>query len=156
MKYNRQKYNLGGYNRFAGIQLGVIESKCDFNAALITLIIPASGTISGEANFSGDLAPGNIKCTIQGVCAFGAAQGKVYYVENIDLSNLTGIVLAPGERLIIDTDSMEVTINGVNKIGFLTSGSTFFKLGSSGTIIYSDTDTEREALLTVGYADRWI
>lgn len=74
--------------------------------------------------------------------------------SNIDL---TGIVLKPGDELVINTCDMTVTINGQNAMEFFGSDSDFFTLlNGLNTLEYRDSNSTRNISFDVIWKDRWL
>lgn len=70
---------------------------------------------------------------------------------------LKGLILKPGDELIINTCDMTITINGQNAMEYFSDESDFFKLLSGiNTLIYSDGNTNRNIYFDVIWKDRWL
>lgn len=70
---------------------------------------------------------------------------------------LEGIVLKPGDELIINTCDMTVTINGQNAMEYFTNDSEFFTLlNGINTLVYSDSNGTRNISFDVIWKDRWL
>lgn len=79
------------------------------------------------------------------------------YISGEDVIDLKGIVLRPGDELVINTCDMTVTINGQNAVKFVTDDSSFFELlTGENNIIYSDSNTARNIIFDIIWKDRWI
>ena len=92
----------------------------------------------------------------------GAVAGMVFAVSGtlrLDDSqsiSLDGVDLAPGDTIIIDTDTLDVLVNGVNRIDVFQQGGEFFMLKPGVNIIEVYTDQETTPLtMTVVYQSRW-
>jgi len=71
--------------------------------------------------------------------------------------NLLGIVLKPGDELIINTTDMTITLNGENAMEYFSSDSDFFNLlTGSNEIVYNDANTSRTASVNATWKDRWL
>ena len=76
--------------------------------------------------------------------------------ETEELS-LNGINLFPGDTLIIDTDQLDVQVNGEMDVESWVSGSVFFPLKPGGNIIQVYTSPSGLALeISVQWADRYL
>lgn len=74
--------------------------------------------------------------------------------SNIDL---TGIILKPGDELVINTCDMTVTINGQNAMEYFSSDSDFFTLlNGLNTLEYRDSNSMRNISFDVIWKDRWL
>lgn len=70
---------------------------------------------------------------------------------------LTGLTLKPGDKLVINTCDMTVTLNGHNGMRYFSSDSEFFKLLSGANeIVYSDGSDSRSINIDVIWKDRWL
>lgn len=70
---------------------------------------------------------------------------------------LEGVALAPGDELIIDTEKMTVTINGINGMKHFSVDSEFFTLlNGDNVVIYSDNQTVRDVNIDIIWKDRWL
>lgn len=71
--------------------------------------------------------------------------------------NLNGIILKPGDELVINTCDMTVTINGQNAMEYFSNDSDFFTLlNGTNTLVYSDSNTSRNISFDVIWKDRWL
>ncbi|HMM30661.1 MAG TPA: phage tail family protein [Clostridia bacterium] len=76
--------------------------------------------------------------------------------EDSDEIILNGVNLAPGQTLIIDTDSLDILINGEQNVDCWQLGSTFFKLNKGNNELrFYDNAADRELAVTVLWADRY-
>jgi hypothetical protein len=80
----------------------------------------------------------NVKRNLEGNCPIiitGSADLDFWISELIALS---GITLAPGKVLVIDTEKMTVTVDGVNAMSKLSNSSSFFNLKpGNNSIVYT-------------------
>ena len=74
------------------------------------------------------------------------------YGLNVDFIKLEGLTLLAGDELIIDTDNMTVTLNGVNVIQYVSDDSTFFPIHAEDEI---EVNGSGQAGLVVQWKDRW-
>lgn len=94
---------------------------------------------------------------------YGVAQIDTFYTASGSLRlddsqsfSLDGLNLAPGDTVIIDTDSLDVLVNGVNNIDVFQQGGVFFQLKPGNNVIEVYSDQESNPLsLTVVYQGRW-
>jgi hypothetical protein len=82
----------------------------------------------------------------------------VYYAYGVEELSLRGLVLRPGDELVIDTDLMTVTLNGVSVARYVNGNSRFIKLlAGNNTLVYQDASgREREATVRVEWKARWL
>lgn len=74
-----------------------------------------------------------------------------------ELINLEGIILKPGDELIINTCDMTVTINGQNAMQYFSNDSDFISLLSGiNTLEYNDSNSSRNVSFDVIWKDRWL
>lgn len=79
---------------------------------------------------------------------------SVYGISAIAFPSL---VLEPGDKLIIDTNKMTVTLNGENVIHTMNNDGEFFALMQGYDIVtYSDSSNERSVNIKVEWKDRWL
>lgn len=70
---------------------------------------------------------------------------------------LSGLILKPGDELVIDTCEMTVTVNGQNMMKFVSDDSEFFSLlPGDNEIIYTDGVTTRKVSIDILWKDRWV
>lgn len=69
---------------------------------------------------------------------------------------LEGIVLRPGEELVINTCDLTATINGENAISSLTVGSDFFDFLSGDNDVIISGENSRGMTVDVYWKDRWL
>lgn len=80
-----------------------------------------------------------------------ANQPNIYGL-NVDYIKFVGLTLVAGDELIIDTDHMTATLNGVNVIQYVTDDSTFFPIHAEDQIEISGNG---QAAVVVQWKDRW-
>ena len=68
---------------------------------------------------------------------------------------LSGLNLAPSGTVIIDTDTLDIFVNGVLNVMCWQSGGEFFELASGENNIQVYTDGDGSGELTVQWKDRW-
>lgn len=71
-----------------------------------------------------------------------------------DVIHLEGITIPPGSELVIDTDEMTITLDGVNIIRYLTNDSVFFSLHPGNNMLRIE--GEDMADVFVIWKDRWL
>jgi hypothetical protein len=70
---------------------------------------------------------------------------------------LIGIDLAPGGELIIDTDALEVLLNGTENVDAVSGDSDFFRLvPGSNRVVVMDGETARELDVTFVWSNRFL
>lgn len=76
--------------------------------------------------------------------------------ESTEIS-LAGINLAPGSTLIIDTDTLEIEVDGEPNVDCWVTGGTFFQFrAGENKLNFYDNATSRSLLVTVLWADRYL
>lgn len=85
------------------------------------------------------------------------SDGDALKIYNVSFLNLPNITLKPGQKLVINTKEMTVTIDGENAIYLLDSDSDFFSLMPGENVItYVDGSDDRTALLRTIWKDVWL
>jgi phage-related protein len=81
-----------------------------------------------------------------------------YYAYGVEEISLPGLTLRPGDELVIDTDLMTVTLNGVNIARYVSMNSQFIRLlANSNTLVYQDASGQtRKATVRVEWKPRWL
>lgn len=70
---------------------------------------------------------------------------------------LEGLNLAPGQTLIIDTDTLEIEVDNEVRVDCWVTGGTFFQFkAGDNNLTFTDNATERNLLITVLWADRYL
>lgn len=70
---------------------------------------------------------------------------------------LEGLNLEPGQSLIIDTDTLEIEVNGEVRVDCWVTGGTFFQLKAGDNLLtFEDNLSQRELVVTVLWADRYL
>jgi hypothetical protein len=112
--------------------------------------IPVGGDFVGNAAIRVPVTPleiditGDIKCAP--IFEPGAAK--------LELENLN---LAPGGELIIDTDVLEVLLNGEPDVDMVTGDSEFFELKpGNNRIVFMDGETGRQLDVSIVWSNRWL
>lgn len=92
-----------------------------------------------------------------GTSLFTLLAEAIQSVQGEAVITLEGLVLAPGDELVINTQDMTITLNGQNGTEHFSADSEFFTLLSGeNTIIYSDGEASRKINLDVIWKDRWL
>jgi hypothetical protein len=80
-------------------------------------------------------------------------------VSNLGSQTLTlqNLNLSPGQTLIIDTDTLEVFINGQPNVTYITTDSTFFRLvPGDNSLYFRDGETSRTLQITAVWSNWWL
>jgi hypothetical protein len=92
-----------------------------------------------------------------GLAAIVLGGSVVQSVQGEAVITLEDLNLAPGDELVINTTDLTVTVNGQNGTQYFSPDSEFFTLlNGVNTIVYSDTEAERNINLDVIWKDRWL
>ncbi|MCL2751871.1 MAG: phage tail family protein [Firmicutes bacterium] len=87
---------------------------------------------------------------------YGVTVGAIRTAET-DQMTLEGLNLEPGQTLIIDTDTLDIEVDGVVRVDCWVTGGSFFQLkAGDNTLKFTDNAGERELLATVLWADRYL
>lgn len=175
---NRQPYNRSGFNRAAessqsasGIALMKMGAAASANRDIKMLATQAVLTLVGAADAinvkrnSGKIAmamASNGNATL--VLDVGSGLSQLVMVAFADsivqgeaVINLPGLILAPGDEVVINTIDMTVTINGQNGMQYFSTDSDFFSLlNGANIIVYSDAAGSRKVSVDVLWKDRWL
>lgn len=181
MYFNRQSFNKGAfYNRttpsqsvsFAGTsamvfstEAGSMRALARYGNATSNLVFTAVSKLSGVAPLSGDTGivfgeVGNFSsyanCEGQSGIVFDAIASAIR-VANDKAITLDGLQFKPNDTIVIDTETLDVFINGEPDVSSWVVGSDFFQLGKGvNTLTFYDNATNRELTVTVIWADRWL
>ena len=176
--FNRQPYNRGkfnvqttqsiGNNGLAVMLLGV-------NSVQPSVIISTNGfanfslkqeTDATVLRYSSGSSQIILNTQVEGTKVFivegGASNIRMETAANQVLAgesviSLEGIILRPGDELIINTCDMTVTLNGQNAMEYFSDDSEFFNLlNGINTIIYNDGNDERDVSFDIIWKDRWL
>jgi hypothetical protein len=175
--FNRQPFNIGSFNTTASTtSLYVSGTAALAMTATTALAAIYKGKGSGfiELGATGKLANkiempaadpadivmtsrGNLKhikkMTGQADMELLASSAGYLTLEGAEIQ-LSGLVLKPGDELIIDTDNMTITLNGINVLSYITDASSFFAIlpGLNTLTVEAGTNTEFKVL----WKDRWL
>lgn len=176
--FNRQPFNTGKFNTQStqaignsGIALMIMGA----NSVLASRIISANGLAS---LIMGEVSDGtNIKYSsgMTGLIMGSQANGTKYYLvignpaslvmtteanqllSGEEIIVLDGLVLSPGDELVINTYDMTVTLNGQNAMEYFSSESDFITLlNGLNTIEYNDGNGSRNISFDILWKDRWL
>lgn len=175
--FNRQPYNRGKYN----VSSGAVGNSGIGLMILATASVNAMRTINASGiasiNMKSSTEGTNVKYDIgiANIIIEGQGEGTKVFIVNADIANmvitteakqtlagesvitLENLDLKPGDEIIINTCDMTVTKNGQNAIEYFSSDSEFFNLLSGlNTLVYSDTNSNREISFDVIWKDRWL
>ena len=92
--------------------------------------------------------------TVQAEFAFF---GKALRTNESEEMVLEGLNLAPGQRLIIDTDTLEIEVDNEVRLDCWVTGGSFFQLKNGENVLsFSDNASQRQLVVTVLWADRYL
>ena len=179
--YNRSRFNRAAYNRAASKNqyragpvtgIGIISQPPlrgtvrlymataagagGMTGSYTILVHPGAAEVNGEGSVTVLLAviTNLLLSSAAGAGIVATPRMVLYLSTEIDLGELA---LAPGDVLVIDTDSITVTRNGISVIAYWQTGSTPFQLAAGDNVLtYYDASGSREAALAVVWKDRWL
>lgn len=176
---NRRPFNRAGFNRLSqttqgagGITLMKMKAApVTAQRDIVALLNPASSKMTGTCKATNvKYAGGSAALIMSGsgkatrVIYASAGYSKMIMSGSADsivqgeaVINLTGLTLAPGDELIINTIDMTVTVNGQNGMQYFSLDSDFFSLlNGANKIVYSDAVSSRKVLVDIIWKDRWL
>lgn len=177
---NRKPFNRSGFNRpgtaqtvgnsgIALLKLSAIPifANRDINSlpteAELNLSSEAEGTnirysdARGELKLTTDLIPTKVLALDVGVSELVLTTHANQAIQGEAVINLEGLILSPGDEIIINTCDMTITLNGQNGTQYFSSDSEFFALLSGeNEIIYTDGNTTRNVTVDIIWKDRWL
>lgn len=175
--FNRQPFNRGKFNisTSAAGNSGLAIMLLGVNSVQPSVIISASGVANLSLKQESDATVLRYSSGSSQIILDTQAEGtKVFIVEggtsNIRMETaanqvlagesvirLEGIILKPGDELVINTYDMTVTLNGQNAMEYFSDDSEFFNLlNGINTIIYNDGNDERDVSFDIIWKDRWL
>lgn len=176
--FNRQPYNRGKFNvpsAAVSSNSGIALLKLGTTPVNVQRTISAAGQATLQMNGIIDGTVVRYATAIGQVILGSFANGtKVFIMDagtaslvlltqaNQQLSGeqtmrLEGLVLQPGDELVINTCDMTVTLNGQNAMEFFTADSEFITLlHGLNTIEYNDESGSRNISFDILWKDRWI
>ena len=87
---------------------------------------------------------------------YGGSVKNVRASESEEME-LEGLDLKPGQRLIIDTDTLEISVDDEIRVDCWVTGGTFFQLkNGNNTLTFSDNASRRKLKTTILWADRYL
>ena len=177
--FNRQPFNRGKFNTPITQSIGnngIAVMMMKANSTLASRIISAIGT--SDLSMREDVKGTIVKYNTGTSEIWSGSQGegtKVFIVEggtsNIrmyteanqvlageSVISLEGIILKPGDELVINTCDMTVTLNGQNAMEYFSNESDFFTLlNGLNSLIYSDdSNSSRNISFDIIWKDRWL
>jgi len=129
---------------------GVVSEKMGLRFPIPAVDISAFGDFLGDAVVRVPMRIRDIELTGIIHCApiFEPGAAKL---------ELQGLNLPPGGELIIDTDVLEVLLNGIPDVDAVTGDSEFFQLRpGANRIIFMDGETARNLSVTMVWSNRWL
>ena len=182
MLFNRNAFNRDTFNRSSAQAVGLLAGSArmvfDAESQGFHSVAPIRGRADLVFTVDGDLVSTRpYGPTIAGIGFNGFSEGlraDVYYEDagigiifdatasNIRINDdtelsLDGLNFKPGDTIIIDTETLDIFINGEPDVSSWVVGSDFFSLakGKNALTFYDDA-TSRELTVTVLWADRWL
>jgi len=175
--FNRQPFNLGSFNTtvsttslyVSGTAALTMGASVDLDAiyrakGAANIEFGADGSVANrviipEGESSDMLIETTGKLThkkkMDGQADITLTAGSAGYLtlegEEIELASL---VLEPNDELIIDTDNMTITLNGINVLGYISDASSFFTIlpGTNTLTVEGGASAEVKVL----WKDRWL
>ena len=120
------------------------------------VLVPfAATTLTGEYGGSGRLwAKMPMEATVPAEYGLIVTRLRNYDWEEFDLE---GLNLAPGETLVVDTDSLTIEVDNEVRVDCWVTGGTFFPLKPGNNILnFTDNATSRNLAVTIIWADRYL
>lgn len=176
--FNRQPYNRGKFNVSSAVSTsanGIGLMAINSNVVNSNKVISANGltNLYMKDNVEGTNVKYNLGTTVLALNSFSDATKSFIALSDISslvlgteanqtlsgesVIDLEGIILRPGEELVINTMDMTVTINGQNAMEYFSNDSDFFNLlNGLNTLIYNDSNSSRNISFDVIWKDRWL
>lgn len=172
--YNRALYNRVPYNRATGFTfewLSTVFAETDASSALF-VIRYLGGTATALAQSDGTIirlrllaAVADADSTAYGTYVrirfFSSSADAISFASGSGVSTygsvtfvLEGVHMLPGDELVIDTEHMTVTLNGVNIVDRITDSSAFFHLMSGVNQLTVEGGTQAD--IRILWKDRWL
>lgn len=182
MLFNRQTFNKGAYfNRyspsavvsFSGTAsfvftgtVSAMHAAARYGLAQVGIVFGCQGDVSVVKPF-GDTEVGIVfddQVRFSADAYYEGGAGIVFdaIATAIRIANdkelaLTNLDFKPGDTLVIDTETLDVFLNGEPNVDCWVTGSDFFKFGRGvNTLTFYDDVSERDLEVTVIWADRWL
>lgn len=174
--YNRSPYNRAGYNRSASFVfewVSTVNATAESVGALL-IIRYFDGAAEAVTTSSGEII--RTALFVDGATAEAVTDAIAEYIRHIyqhgqadaettgsgaavsTYGSVTMVIenvnMSPGDELIIDTEHMTVTLNGINIVDKVSDESVFFKLapGDNDVIVEGGTTADVKIL----WKDRWL
>ncbi|WP_018755210.1 phage distal tail protein [Paenibacillus terrigena] len=172
--FNLSPFNLSPYNRPSYVQIyfNVTVGSATDASSRLSIDMPAYVTIDSKSDFFANytreisLAPGVFGTATQLLTAFVLERLAGVSVDSstefdvkithshVDTISFTGD-FKPGDRLVIDTKKMTVTLNGQNAM-HLVDGDFFSLVLGTNLITYSDGEMARDILTRITHRDKFL
>lgn len=181
--FNRAQFNKATFNRHADLEevglSAVINSEYGMQIAPLKVLVKLSeavissefGTVTARLGLLAPLPPVNIGMefsvsaklavyvplpAVEISSEYALIPAALRTVEQEEM-NLERLGLAPGQTLIIDTDSLEIEIDNEIRVDCWVTGGVFFKLkNGDNELVFSDNVNSRDLLVTVLWADQYL
>jgi len=123
----------------------------------LNLLVPIPPVIlSGEYTLSGRLFAYRPLPETALNAEYGMTIGAIRTAESDEMT-LEGLNLEPGQTLIIDTDTLEIEVDGEVRVDCWVTGGSFFQLkAGDNTLKFTDNAGSRALVVTVLWADRYL
>lgn len=177
--FNRQPFNRGKYNipsstisgnsGIALLKLGTIPVNAERTISAsgqtgLKLGSVADGTIVKYAAIASsvlvmdNIADGTKVFIVEAGEATLVIQSQaIHQISGEQVMRFEGLVLRPGDELVINTGDMTVTLNGKNAMEFFAADSEFITLLNGENIIeYNDESGTRNISFDIIWKDRWL
>lgn len=156
----RSEYGTEASSLHAYVEIPGPTMYSEFNtiADSLKFMVPLAATqIDGEFSFDPDRLGAKVPLgRVQTEGEFELTAGTLRN-DTSDEIVLEGVNLAPGHSLIIDTDTLDVYIDGISNVDVWVTGSTFFQLQNGNNAIrFYDNKSSRQLGVTILWADRYL
>lgn len=176
--FNRQPYNRGKFNKpsvqttsISGLSVlklsgePVKPQQVMISYGMSALMLQSTSNATNIKNSGGSItlildskiSPTKIHYGIANISDIQLQTKGEHTLAGEERISLPGLVLKPGDELVIDTCEMTVSVNGQNMMKFVSDDSEFFSLlPGDNEIIYTDGVTTRKVSIDILWKDRWV
>lgn len=133
-----------------------LKAETAMSARLGTLVPMSAVTHNAEFGLRGTLWA-KVPLSAATMLSEMAFSAKAIRTSESEEMVLEGLNLAPGQMLIIDTDTLEIEVDGVVRVDCWVTGGSFFQFrNGTNTLTFTDNAARRNLRVTVLWADRYL
>ena len=143
-----------GQTHYDASMESAVKFQCETVGSFIRFLYPTSPIAEMQADSSAHFGILFFPTAIANMVM--TTHADTYHIYGTDQLELAGLVLRPGDEVVIDTDKMTVTVNGQNALKYLSADSDFFQIAPGDNTLTFTAQGGNKADVFILWKDRWL